>query len=86
MLVLSRRSLESLIIRPRQSIPPPAANNESSNFCITIRVLSSGSAFVRLGIDAPEWCEVLRDELVIDSEQLSYLSHETTGCEDGDEV
>ncbi len=63
MLILSRRTGESLVIEP----DPTLANDPQSWFAegpIRLRINSINGSHVRLGIDAPRALRVLREELV----------------------
>lgn len=67
MLILSRRAGESILLKitPPQSTTSSSEDhtNEERPIEITLKVLTSGENFCRLGIAAPEYCHIVRTEL-----------------------
>lgn len=67
MLVLSRRAGESILLKitPPQSDTPTADTqpHAARPIEITLKILTSGANFCRLGIAAPAYCQILRSEL-----------------------
>lgn len=86
MLILSRRAGESILLKitPPQSTTQPVDQHtdEVAAIEITLKVLTSGTNFCRLGIAAPECCHIIRTELhqastPVDSESTADSQHET---------